>query len=138
MIHDSGGILLSGAAAIAHGIVPNDHFHQGLALALREKWPKIAMDFRHYMNQCEETVLRICEVPRRNHHVRNSPPQSTPRFLSCKVEAHLLSGFRIEAQHMQKALHTQSTSGRFCATPASNRTTTRPNAACVTVSSGES
>ena len=44
----SGDILLTRATAIAHGISPNDDFHQGLALALREKWPAMYKDFRHY------------------------------------------------------------------------------------------
>lgn len=53
MIHEvSGDILLTRAQAIAHGIAPNDHFDRGLALALREKWPILAKDFRHYANQC--------------------------------------------------------------------------------------
>lgn len=53
MIHEvSGDILQTQAQAIAHGIAPNDHFDQGLALALREKWPAMAKDFRHYANQC--------------------------------------------------------------------------------------
>lgn len=43
-----GDILLSGAAAIAHGVAPNDHFDSGLALALRERFPSLAKDFRHY------------------------------------------------------------------------------------------
>lgn len=30
------------------GIAPNDNFHQGLALALRENWPALYKDFRHY------------------------------------------------------------------------------------------
>lgn len=47
----SGDILLSQAQAIAHGIAPNDHFDSGLALALREKWPSMAKDFRHYSHQ---------------------------------------------------------------------------------------
>ena len=52
MIYEvSGDILLTKAQAIAHGIAPNDHFDQGLALALREKWPMMAKDFRHYANQ---------------------------------------------------------------------------------------
>ncbi len=52
MIHEvSGDILLTKAHAIAHGIAPNDHFDQGLALALREKWPMMAKDFRHYASQ---------------------------------------------------------------------------------------
>lgn len=47
----SGDILLSGVQAIAHGVAPNDHFDTGLALALREKWPAMAKDFRHYAHQ---------------------------------------------------------------------------------------
>lgn len=49
MIHDvTGDILLSSADAIAHGVAPNDPFHSGLALALRERWPAMYKDFRHY------------------------------------------------------------------------------------------
>ena len=52
MIHEvSGDILLTGAQAIAHGVAPNDHFDSGLALALRENWPALARDFRHYAHQ---------------------------------------------------------------------------------------
>ena len=46
-----GDILLSGARAIAHGVAPHDHFNQGLALALRERHPAMAKDFRHYCHQ---------------------------------------------------------------------------------------
>ncbi|MFO0849682.1 MAG: Appr-1-p processing protein [Gemmataceae bacterium] len=52
MIHEvSGDILLTNAQAIAHGVAPNDHFDHGLALALRERWPAMARDFRHYAHQ---------------------------------------------------------------------------------------
>jgi O-acetyl-ADP-ribose deacetylase (regulator of RNase III) len=44
----TGDILLTKAQAIAHGIAPNDHFNQGLALSLREQWPAMAKDFRHW------------------------------------------------------------------------------------------
>ncbi|MCG5051553.1 MAG: hypothetical protein KA712_01210 [Myxococcales bacterium] len=47
----SGDILLSGAKAIAHGIAPNDHFASGLALALREHYPALAKDFRHWFHE---------------------------------------------------------------------------------------
>ncbi|MGB4057585.1 MAG: macro domain-containing protein [Alphaproteobacteria bacterium] len=46
-----GDILLSEAQAIAHGVAPHDHFNQGLALALRERYPAMAKDFRHYCHQ---------------------------------------------------------------------------------------
>lgn len=49
MIHEvTGDILLTSAQAIAHGIAPNDPFHSGLALSLRERWPAMYKDFRHY------------------------------------------------------------------------------------------
>lgn len=49
MIHElSGDILLSGAKAIVQGVAPNDDFHQGLALQLRERMPAMYKDFRHY------------------------------------------------------------------------------------------
>lgn len=46
-----GDILLSQAEAIAHGIAPSDHFTHGLAMALRERFPAMAKDFRHYCRQ---------------------------------------------------------------------------------------
>jgi O-acetyl-ADP-ribose deacetylase (regulator of RNase III) len=52
MIHEvSGDILLTKAQGIAHGIAPNEHFTSGLALALRDAWPAMAQDFRHYAHQ---------------------------------------------------------------------------------------
>ena len=49
MIQEVGGdILLTRAQVIAHGVAPNDHFSSGLALALREAWPAMYKDFRHY------------------------------------------------------------------------------------------
>ena len=49
MIHEvQGDLLLSRAQTIAHGIAPGDSFNQGLALSLREEWPAMARDFRHY------------------------------------------------------------------------------------------
>ncbi len=44
----TGDILKSKAEAVAHGVAPNDHFNQGLALSLREQWPSLYKDFRHY------------------------------------------------------------------------------------------
>lgn len=48
----SGDILSSQARAIAHGVAPNDDFHTGLALSLREHAPALYKDFRHY---CQST-----------------------------------------------------------------------------------
>ena len=47
----AGDILLTKAQAIAHGIAPNDHFATGLALALRDRWPAMYKDLRHYHQQ---------------------------------------------------------------------------------------
>lgn len=52
MIHEvTGDILLTKAQALAHGVAPNDPFDQGLARALRERWPAMHKDYRHYANQ---------------------------------------------------------------------------------------
>ena len=52
MIHEvTGDILLTKAQAIAHGVAPGDHFDHGLALAIREQWPALVKDFRHYAHQ---------------------------------------------------------------------------------------
>ena len=57
MIHPvSGDILLSKAQAIAHGVAPNDPFSSGLALSLREQWPAMYKDFRHF---CQTTHPKV-------------------------------------------------------------------------------
>lgn len=49
MIHEvAGDMLLSEAAAVTHGVAPNENFANGLALSLRERWPGMYKDFRHY------------------------------------------------------------------------------------------
>jgi O-acetyl-ADP-ribose deacetylase (regulator of RNase III) len=49
----TGDILLSRANVIAHGVAPHDHYDNGLALSLRERWPAMAKDFRHYCHATE-------------------------------------------------------------------------------------
>ncbi|MBL8730211.1 MAG: macro domain-containing protein [Planctomycetes bacterium] len=52
MIHElTGDLLLSKASLIAHGVAPNDGFQHGLALALREAFPAMYKDFRHFCHQ---------------------------------------------------------------------------------------
>lgn len=52
MIHEvEGDILLSAAEALAHGVAPNDPMDQGLALALRERYPAMHKDFHHWCHQ---------------------------------------------------------------------------------------
>ncbi len=43
-----GDILLSKADAIAHGVAPMDHFDTGFAFSIRENYPSMYKDFRHY------------------------------------------------------------------------------------------
>jgi O-acetyl-ADP-ribose deacetylase (regulator of RNase III) len=43
-----GDILLSDAQNVAHCVAPLDHFDSGLALSLREQYPAMVKDFRHY------------------------------------------------------------------------------------------
>jgi O-acetyl-ADP-ribose deacetylase (regulator of RNase III) len=50
MIHEvTGDILLSRAELVAHGVAPNDHFDSGLALALRQRFPSMVKDYRHWV-----------------------------------------------------------------------------------------
>lgn len=49
MIYEvEGDILLSESKMIGHGIAPNDDFKKGLAMGLRERWPALYKDFRHF------------------------------------------------------------------------------------------
>ncbi|MFO1188706.1 MAG: macro domain-containing protein [Alphaproteobacteria bacterium] len=60
MIHYvEGDILLSQAGAIAHGVAPFDHFSNGLALSLRERFPTMVKDFRHH---CQQNALKPGEA----------------------------------------------------------------------------
>jgi O-acetyl-ADP-ribose deacetylase (regulator of RNase III) len=60
MIHQvSGDILLSQCQVIAHGVAPNDNFNHGLAHSLREAWPAMYKDFRHY---CHTTHPKTGEL----------------------------------------------------------------------------
>jgi O-acetyl-ADP-ribose deacetylase (regulator of RNase III) len=59
IIDVQGDILLSKAAAIAHGVAPNDHFDSGLALSLRQQWPAMVKDFRHH---CQTTHPKAGEL----------------------------------------------------------------------------
>lgn len=52
MLHElRGDLLLSRADVLAHGVAPGDHFDSGLAKALRERFPALYKDFRHYCRQ---------------------------------------------------------------------------------------
>ena len=42
--------MLTDADALAHGISPTDHFDSGLALTLRQDWPALYKDFRHWLH----------------------------------------------------------------------------------------
>ncbi len=44
----NGDILLSDSRVVAHCVAPMDHFDTGLALSLREMYPSMVKDFRHY------------------------------------------------------------------------------------------
>ncbi|MCB9060999.1 MAG: macro domain-containing protein [Halobacteriovoraceae bacterium] len=48
IVEVTGDILLSEAECIVHGVAPNDHFLNGLAKSLREKFPEMYKSFRHF------------------------------------------------------------------------------------------
>ena len=43
-----GDILLTKAEALAHSVAVDDAFKQGLSLHLKEQWPALYKDFRHF------------------------------------------------------------------------------------------
>jgi O-acetyl-ADP-ribose deacetylase (regulator of RNase III) len=52
MIHEvEGDILLTRAAAIAHGVAANDPMKTGLAAALHERYPAMHKDYHHWCRQ---------------------------------------------------------------------------------------
>lgn len=61
IVNVAGDILLTRAQAIAHGIAPNDPFDRGLAGSLREKWPMMHKDYRHYSHQAHPKPGEIWE-----------------------------------------------------------------------------
>lgn len=44
----TGDILLTNSEAFAHGVAVNDDFKNGLCLELRERYPSLYKDFRHF------------------------------------------------------------------------------------------
>lgn len=46
-----GDILLTAAAAIAHGVAANDPMDQGLALSLHQQYPMMHKDFHHWCHE---------------------------------------------------------------------------------------
>ena len=44
----SGDILLTSSESFAHGVAVNDDFKNGLCLELRERYPSLYKDFRHF------------------------------------------------------------------------------------------
>lgn len=54
-----GDILKTRATMVAHGVAPNDGFANGLALSLRQQWPAMYKDFRHY---CQTVTPKTGEL----------------------------------------------------------------------------
>lgn len=88
----SGDILLTKAVAIAHGVAPNDHFDAGLALSLRQQWPAMYKDFRHYCHtgDCKagglwawagadgtRIINLLTQDPPKSHNQRPGPASAT-------------------------------------------------------------
>lgn len=60
MLHEvTGDLLLNSAQTITLGVAPNDPHSQGLALALRERWPTMYRDCRHF---CQTTHPKAEDV----------------------------------------------------------------------------
>lgn len=55
----TGDILLTKADAVAHSVAVNDDFKQGLNFSMREQWPSMYKDFRHF---CHSSGPKTGEV----------------------------------------------------------------------------
>ena len=55
----TGDILRTRAELVAHGVAPNDSYANGLALSLRQQWPAMYKDFRHY---CQTVTPKTGEL----------------------------------------------------------------------------
>ena len=55
----AGDILLTKAEALAHGVAPNDNFANGLALALRERWPAMIKPYGNHMVNASTGGLNV-------------------------------------------------------------------------------
>ncbi len=88
----AGDILLTKAVAIAHGVAPNDHFDAGLAMSLRQQWPAMYKDFRHYCHSggCKagglwawagadgtRIINLLTQTPPASHNQRPGPATAT-------------------------------------------------------------
>ena len=111
----SGDILLTKAVAIAHGVAPDDHFDAGLALSLRQQWPAMYKDFRHYCHSggCKagglwawagadgtRIVNLLTQDPPRSHNQRPGPASAT----HVSHALHALSAFIVEEKIASLAL----------------------------------
>lgn len=103
MIHEvEGDILLSKAEVVGHGVAPNDDFHQGLALALRQRWPSMYKDFRHWCHQQTRHPGEVFSWGGVDHTrlvalLTQEPPQTsggTPGRAKRKHVNHALKAFR--------------------------------------------
>ncbi len=98
MIHEvQGDILLTDAEAIGHGVSPNDHFDVGLARALREMWPSMAKDFRHYAHQTHPSPGELWTF-------RNAEGRTIYNLLTQEGEHASQSSGRASVAHVNHAL----------------------------------
>jgi O-acetyl-ADP-ribose deacetylase (regulator of RNase III) len=92
----SGDILLSSASVIAHSVAPMDHFDSGLALSLRENYPSMVKDFRHYCHthhpkpgeiflwggsDGKQIISLMAQEPSESAHAHGHPGKANVKYL---------------------------------------------------------
>ncbi len=98
-----GDILLSRAQLIAHGVAPHDDFKNGLALALRERFPALYKDFRHW---CKTSAPKPGEVWVWSGVGEGGKPVHIACLLTQDPPAHEgAHPGRAKSGHVNKALH---------------------------------
>ena len=102
----SGDILLSKAEVLAHGVAPGDHFDQGLALAIRERWPAMVKDFRHYCHQSSPKPGEVWSWAGPQVHIVNlftQDPAPSPGALAGKAQLKYVRSCLEKLAHLAEA-----------------------------------
>lgn len=60
----SRGYCIDEGGGVGHGVAPNDNFANGVALALRVRWPAMSKHFRHYSQTFTPKTVDLLQLTR--------------------------------------------------------------------------
>ena len=122
MIYElSGDILLSHAKVIVQGVAPNDDFHHGLALQLRERMPAMYKDFRHHCQTQTSQVRQLVDMDQPRWSADRQPVY-TGSGLQSRQQAGTCHPQQCESRPACLAQHaTEGNTGQHCTAPSGLR-----------------